>query len=665
MAKNNVSRREFLRASAVVGAGTIFAACAPEPVSTQPTPAVAPGQPSATPVPTDVSAEAHEAPMLTKLVAEGSLPPLSERLPVSPLVVEPWESLGQYGGKWRMGLLGSADTASLTRNVAYDYLFRWDLDYTRAIPNVVESYEVSEDASEWTFRLREGMKWSDGVEFTADDLMFWWDDVQMNPDIVPGGPPKWARVEGEPGVWTKVDDYTISITFGGSNGLFSAKMAEPDGQQMVNCPKHWLERYHKAYNPDVEALAKEEGIEDWVTLFQNHLDAIFTENNRPTLAAWYLSSAYGEDTSVVRCVRNPYYWKVDPDGKQLPYIDEVAFDIAQDVEVLVLKAMNGEIDCQGRHIATAANKATFAEYREKGNYRFVTTKSTSSNGMCLYLNLCHKDPVRREVFRRKDFRAGLSHAINRQELIDTVWMRMGEPYQTAPMPDDKFYNERLATQFLEYDPDRANELIDTAGLTERDAEGFRLLPDGNRLTIFLEISSHMTDAVDAAELIRGHWQAVGIDMRIKVEERSLFYERHEANEHDASTWGGEGGRGFAVILTPKNFVPYHTAGSRFALPWAYWYANPDLEVAEEPPDIVKHQLDLYTQVLTVASDEERDELMREILEIAADQFYSIGIRTPEDGYMIVSNSMHNVPDMIGSWSYPNPGPANPEQFWLE
>jgi peptide/nickel transport system substrate-binding protein len=664
MTETRVSRREFLRVSALAAAGSVLAACAPAAPTAAPITSGEPAAPAAPPA-APAAGEEKEAPALAARVEAGELPPLSERLPANPLVVTPWETIGQYGGTWRMGLLGGGDGASLDRTIGYDYLFRWDLDYTRSMPNVLESYEVSEDASGWTFHLRKGMKWSDGVDFTAADLMFWWEDFQSNVEIMPGGPAGWTKVGGEPGVWTKVDDYTIDIQFPGPNGLFHARMAEPDaGWPMVALPKHWMEKYHKDYNPDVDTLVAEEGVEDWVTLFQNHRPQ-FQENNRPTLCAWYMSSAYGEETSVVRASRNPYYWKVDPDGRQLPYIDEVMFDVAQDVEVLVLKAMNGEIDCQGRHIATAANKATFAEYREKGDYRFVTEQHTSANRMCLYLNLCHKDPLKREVFRNKDFRIGLSHAMNRQELIDTVWMRTGEPYQVAPMRDDKFFHEQLATQYLEYDPDLANEHLDAAGLTERDGEGFRLLSDGTRLTFFVEVTTALTDMIDALELLRTQWQAVGIDMQSKVEDRTLFYERHEANEQDASVWSGEGGRGFAIILTPKNYVPYHTAGSRFALPWAYWYTNPNLEVSEEPPDIVKRQLELYSQVLTVASDDERDALMRQVLDIAADQFYQIGISTPDEGYMIVSNKMHNVPEMVGSWSYPTPGPSNPEQYWLE
>jgi peptide/nickel transport system substrate-binding protein len=688
MSRKTISRREFLRVSAIAAAGAVTAACAgpaatPEPdepeaepteeemaeptATPEPEPTDEPEEEAPTPEPEPEEEEemSLEAPMLAEMVMAGELPPLEERLPATPMVIEPWESMGEYGGTWNMSLLGSGDNALLTRTIGYDNFFRWDLDYTTPMPNTIESYEVSDDASEWTFYFRKGMKWSDGEDFTAEDVMFWYNDFQLNEDLS-GSPPSWLVINDEPAEFTQMDDYTLKMTFAGPNGLLHAQMAKPAGAGMVQCPKHWLTQYHADYSEeDLGAMAEDEGYEDWTELFLYYAGATWTENERPTLHGWRMTSAYGEETSIVRATRNPYYWKTDPNGRQLPYIDEVVYDIAQDGEVIVLKAMNGEIDTQARHIASPANKASFAENRESGDYHFTTQKTTGSNRVTININLTHQDPVKREIFSNKNFRAGLSHAINRQEIIDVVWLGTGQPHQNAPLPGTTYYNEQLATQFLEYDVDMANQYLDEAGLTERDGDGFRLLPNGERCTVIIESITTQTDQQDALELIQGYWAEVGVDLQIKVEERTIFYDRHAANVHDASIWGSPGGRGFDVIITPKQFVPYHTGGSRFALPWAYWYNNPDAEIAEEPPEEVKRQFELYRQVLTVASDEEREELMREVLQIAADQFYSMGLSAGVDGYRIVSNRMHNVPDMIGSWNYPTPGPSNPQQYWLE
>lgn len=677
-----ISRREFIRVCTLVVAGAAVASCArPEATPTvkpaevkptetkvaeapKPTEVKATEVPEATAKPAAPVSKYQEAPMLAELVKAGELPPVDERLPINPMVVEPWESMGDYGGTWNMGLRGSADNALLIRTIGYEYFFRWDIGFTMALPNIIESYQVSDDASEWTFFMRKGMKWSDGEDFTAEDIMFWYYDFQMNEELSPGGPPVWLKVDGEPAEVTKVDDYTIKMSFVGANGLLHAMMAHPNAAGMTQAPKHWLTQYHKDYNDEVDAIAEDEGYEDWVELFLYYAGAIWTENERPTLHAWMMSSAYGEETSIVRAVRNPYYWKTDPNGRQLPYIDNVVYDVVEDAEVLLLKAMNGEIDHQARHIATEANKAVLAENREKGDYHFAVVKATAANRIGINLNLTHQDPVKREIFSNKDFRAGLSHAINRQEIIDVVWLGRGEPHQVAPMADSKYYNEQLATQFLEYNVDKANEYLDKAGLTEKDGDGFRLMPNGERLTIIMElITAHSTDIM---ELIKNYWAEVGVDMQIRQEERSIFYDRHAANLHDASQWSGDsGGRGFAVVMVSKLFLPYHTGGSRYGLPWAYWYNNPDAEIAEEPPPEVLRQQELYKKALTVASDEKRDELMTEILQIAADQFYTIGLCTSVDGYAIVSNKMHNVPECMGSWAYPNPGPSNTEQFWLE
>ncbi len=615
-----------------------------------------------------VSGSVHEAPQLAELVASGQLPPLEERLPASPKVVTPHEEIGQYGGSWRLGLRGGDDEALLYRTIGYEQMMRWNLAWTEIEPNIAERVEVNEDATEYIFGLREGMKWSDGEDFNADDIMFWYQYVIMDKDVTPA-PPKFlsTEVEGEiqTAVFEKIDDYTVKVTFASPNGLFLAQLAAPEGWQMGALPEHWMKQFHPEFNPDVDKLVEEEGFADWIALFQDRAggDARWQYANRPTLNPWVIVTPYGSNSTLVAAERNPYYWKVDTEGNQLPYIDRVVYEVGNDVDVLVLKALNGEVDNQGRHIATNENKAVFFDNQEAGNYRLVEQLPASSNFMVLNLNLLNKDPVKRELFQNKDFRIALSHAINRQEIIDLILVGEGTPHQPSPLPGTPFYNERLAKQYTEYDPDKANELLDQIGLTERDAEGFRLGPDGQPLIIIIEAITVNTSFIDTLELIKGYWEDVGINMEIKVEDRSIFYERHGANEHDGSVWGGEGGVGWDVYISPKNVLPMHNNGSRFALQWAYWFNNPNAENAEEPPAEVKEQLALYAKVLSVASDAEREELMKQVLEIAADQFYLIGISTPTSGYRIVNNKMRNVPVMVGSWTWPTPGPSNPEQYF--
>jgi peptide/nickel transport system substrate-binding protein len=604
----------------------------------------------------------QEAPILEERVTAGELPPVAERLPENPMVVTPHDRIGQHGGTWRTALVGGGDNAWLIRVILYENLVRWDPEWTEIIPNVAESVEVSEDAREYTFSLREGMRWSDGEPFTADDIMFWWEDVYMNEELTPAAPANPLTVE-------RLDDYTVRFVFERPEGLFLQNAAAPDGWMYTGYPRHYLEQFHVAYNPDgIDELIAAEGAVDWVELFQSKAswDARWENVDLPTLNPWVITAPYDGTTLRVVAERNPYYWKVDPEGNQLPYLDRIHYDIFEDAEVLLLRTLAGEIDMIARHINTVANRAVLFDNQERGDYRFFEAVPANMNTMIIAFNLTHKDPVKREIFQNKDFRVGLSHAINRQEIIDLVFIGQGEPWQAAPRPEAPLQNERLATQYLEYDPELANEHLDRAGYTERDAQGFRLDPDGQRITFAVEVIAALRpDWIDVLEVVQRYWQEVGIDMQIRTMDRSLFYTRKEANEHDANVWGGDGGMTDA-LLEPRWYFPFNHE-SLFAPAWAAHF-NPGVlpNVApEEPPAPTLRQMELY-QELQASPPERHEELMREILEIAAEEFYIVGISLPSPGYGIVRNNFHNVPEsMPDAWLYPNPAPTNPEQYFIE
>jgi len=606
----------------------------------------------------EMASQYNEAPALVELVAAGELPPVDERLPSTPKVITPVDQVGQYGGTWRTALRGGNDNAWILRTLGYENMVSWTLDWSGLEPNVAESFEVNDDASEFTFHLREGMRWSDGEPFTADDILFWYEDIISDEDV-PTTAPSWMVVNDEAGVVEKVDDYTVKFTFSASNGLFLQRLATPSGQQVTTKPKHYLQQFHLKYNPDAEALAEELGFTGWGEMMDSKQGSQNEDADFPTLWAWHLSTPYGENTTLVLAERNPYYWKVDTAGNQLPYIDRVNFDVGNDVEVLVLKALNGEIDMQDRHIATLSNKAIFFDNMEQGNYHFFDTTPSSMNTLLLAVNLTHEDPGFRETFQNKDFRIALSHAINRPEIIDLIFVGQGEPYQASPRPSSPFYNERLAKQYTEYDPDLANQILDEAGF-ERGADGIRLTPTGEPISFQVDVASVQTDRIDMLELISGYFTEVGVDMRVNTIDRSLLYERKDANQQDAVVWGGDGG--LDVILEPRWYFPFSNE-SIYATPWARWYNNPEDELAQEPPEAAQRQMALYDQLKATPTLEGQQEVMNEILEIAADQFWAIGVSLPAPGYGIVSNDMINVPaSMPGAWLYPNPGPSNPSQY---
>ncbi len=613
----------------------------------------------------------QEAPALAAQVKAGTLPPVEKRLPANPVVVKPLEMTGKYGGTWRMGMTSGTDDPSFFKIFAYEPLVRWNPGWTDIVPNVAEKWETSKDATEFTFHLRKGLKWSDGVPYTADDIVFWWEDVQMNKDISPN-PPTWMVTGGKPGNVVKVDDNTVKFVFASPNGMFLQNVAAANGRSMNNFPKHFASQFHPKYadKAKLDELIKEGGFASWSQLFTAKVSQYdgggygqYNVAGRPTLYAWMVEQPTSGTATQVVFVRNPYYWKVDPQGRQYPYIDKLTYDVYQDLGAMLLKATNGEIDFQMRHFNTLPNKAVLFDNRAKGDYRFFDLVLTTSNSVVVNLNLTHKDKALRQVFQNKNFRIGLSHAINRQEIIDTVYVGQAKPAQAAPFEGTPFYNKQLATQYTEYDVKKANEYLDMAGMAKKDGNGMRLRPDGQPLSFTVEASNANTDMVDALNMIVKYWKAVGINAEAKPEDRALMYQRKNANDLDAMVWNGEGGLG--PILDPRSFFP-NGQESPYAIPWAYWYMGIRDNTAEEPPENVKAIMAAFDKVTLLPDFAGQVKAMNVVLQMSADYFFCIGVNTPPKQYGIVKNNMVNVPkSMISAWQYPTPAPLNTFTFFFK
>lgn len=616
----------------------------------------------------DVPTDAKEAPALAKLVKDGTLPPLEERLPAEPIVVEPVSELGRYGGTWQTAITGVTDTAWLQRTMAYENLVRLVPDFTGAagldeiVPNVAESFAVDDTGREYTFQLRKGLKWSDGEPFTAEDIAFAYNDVIRNEALFPALPTDFAS-NGVAASLEVDDDYTVRFIFDSPNGLFLQNLARVGGWMLTGYPKHYAKQFHQKYNKNIDKLVSDEGQADWIALLFSKTGGgaspTFDNPDLPVLYPWKISVA-AADGRVAEATRNPYYFKVDPEDRQLPYIDEVHYSVIEDSEVALLTALQGDIDMHLQIFCTPANKPTLAEGRKKGGFEFFDTFPDLMNDLLLFFNHTHADPVKRELFRNKDFRIGLSHAIDRQQVIDAVYQRQGEPFQAAPRPESPFYDEQMGKQYTEYDVDLANDHLDQAGYESRDGSGRRLGPDGKPISFTVEWSTVRTEYADAMELIKGYWQEVGVEINLNPIDDALYHERRVANKHDVNLW--QGGGGIDTILNAFWWVPL---GNRcdFGQLWATWYLSGG-EAGEEPPEPTRRQLDLYDQLKATPDSAEQERLMREVLEIARDEFYTIGISLPGDGYGIVTNDFHNVPErMHNAYRYPTPAPTHPEQYY--
>lgn len=382
------------------------------------------------------------------------------------------------------------------------------------------------------------------------------------------------------------------------------------------------------------------------------------------MCAWVTKNPLGTGSRVT-FERNPYYFKTDPDGSQLPYLDRANFDVTSDVQVILLKASAGELDMTTRHINTLPNKPVLARGRAKGQYHFITLENTVMNDIVISLNLNHKDPVLRKIFQDKNFRVGLSHSMNRPEMIQSVFQRQGVPWQAAPDERSEFYDEEFAKQFTEYDVAKANSFLDKAGLTKKDSAGFRLRPDGKRLSFQVEVASpSLTPSwVDGTQLVVQYWQKVGVDAKMKNEDRTLFYERKDptANEHDAGVWMGDGGL-LIEKLEPRWYFPF-SSESIYAELWQQWFNTYGKE-GEEPPPETRKQMELYRRLIDTIDENEQNTIYKQILQIAKEQFYCIGCVRIPNTYGIVKNNFHNVPDKMPEASImATPALSNPEQWY--
>lgn len=609
-----------------------------------------------------------EAPSLAAKVEAGDLPELAKRLPKQPMIVEPLDRIGQYGGTWNTAMVTQDDATWLSQAIAYEPLVRWTTEWTDSpgteeiLPNYCESFKELEGGSIFEFKLREGMRWSDGEPVTAEDYRFTYEDYNVYDELHPYGIyALWTNpVDEKPGKFEIVDDLTIRYVFNAPKPGFLNEQAL---NRVMVLPKHYLAEFHKLHNPDVEKLVKKEKLNDWLQLLENKLTP-WTNPDLPTLNAWSLVKPLGEG-SAVTAERNPYYWKTDPDGRQLPYIDKINCEVLLDTEVEVLKVVNGELDMQLRNFGTVRNKPVIARNQEKGNYRLIEVGPTGVNALVIGFNQTFGDKQLSKLHRNKDFRVGLSHAINRQKIIDTVYAGQGKPWQCAPLEGHPAFDEEFGTQFTAYDKDEANSRLDAAGLSKKDPDGIRLF-QGKKLVVTLLTNAGMPDHVDALEMVKADWKVVGVDVQVQRVAETLYWERVAANQSPCSAWTGGNFDIRATQGSNHYYVPSNPErASIWGSSWVNWYRSKGTD-GETPPPPVKKSLELFDELRATYDADGAIEVAKDILAIAKEQFVYIGICTPPPTFGVVSNAMINVPESFpGSGNYMAPGPSNTEQYFFD
>ncbi len=663
MSKRTITRRDFLQRSVITVAGAAIAGPFASPASAMAGLLSTAGTAKALQT---VPSKFSESPMLAERVQKGELPPVEQRLPKDFLVVEPTGEIGKYGGSLRFGDLDASSLGSL-RNIRTHGMFHFNQTSSQTIEDICKSYAFSDDLKTLTLNLREGHKWSDGAPLTVDDILFWWEDVQLNTDISTGPDSFWTP-GGTPAVFKKNSDTQIEITFTVpypvlidrmGRSLFSSDVAF--GPML---PKHYLQKWHLKYNPQANDVAKEEKFDNWTQAFQAHA---FPGNNfdpaKPTVWAWIPETV---SSDRVIAVRNPYFFQVDPDGNQLPYIDRIECAITGTREVQTLKASSGELDFEAFYLALK-DMPVFKQNEDKGKYKVRTAQSLRTSALALMPNRTVKDPVLNDLFNKLDFRVALSISINRQAMSDTLFFGLAKAFPATCLPTMSFFKPEWATVHMEFDPDKANQLLDGLGLTAKDDQGFRLRPDGQgRVSILLEDPDTEGPTEEICTLVAADWAKVGIEAVVKVVEENLYFQRMLDNETQMGAWHLDR-TGLFGRANPLFFAFDEPSQQHWAAQWTKWFQSGGKE-GIEPPAEIKKQRDIFDQYRqALPGTPEFDQYGAQYYEYFATQLPMIGTVGFAPVPMIVSNRLHNVPDQDIYWGADTNfyDPYLPTQWYIE
>ncbi len=599
----------------------------------------------------------QEAPMLRKLVAAGELPPVEERLPEEPLVVEPLREVGKYGGTWRR-LAITPDDSLMNNRLGYEPLIRWDRSGLRPTPGLAKEWKIEDGGRRYILYLRKGLKWSDGGPFTSEDIMFWYEDVATNEEL--GGLLALAPKDTTYTV-SAPDPYVVVFEFDKPNGIFLEMLCYLG--HFIYRPKHYVKQFHIKYADEakLDEMTAAEGYNHWTQLYLSKGSP--SDNPEcPTMSAWKLK--IGPPAMMYIVERNPYYWKVDTAGNQLPYIDRISFRVVDSAEVLNFIVCTGGVDMQGRHIDESKYTLFMSpENRKKGGivrYRVLGDPGPGGN-VGITLNLSTQNERLRPYMTDRRFRIALSVAIDREEVIELITGGLGDPINGVGYPKDRYFVEGMDTQHAEYDPDKARRLLDEIGL-RRGPDGMRRYPDGRPFhEILYCVTAGTAGELELQQLVVDYWREVGLKFVIKAEPTQIGRMRAQNGTTD---FFFEGQAGLHWILQPSLYVPLNTLACFAPHYGRYVYTEGKSGVPPTPE--FQRLIDWYYELAHTFGDDQRQlELGRNILWQWSNDCYMIGLFR-RHALAIVSNRFRNCPDhILHGWRVQFPGYMQPEQFYLE
>lgn len=606
--------------------------------------------------------EYSESPVLAELVKAGKLPPVKERLPKNPVVVQPLEEIGNYGGTWYIAVTGRhyALQSYLSGRIADMDLFQYDFSGTKLLPNLVDEWAVSEDAKTYTIHFREGLRWSDGEPFTTDDIMFWYEEILTNEELTPT-PPSWMRMGDEFIEIKQIDNYTIEFDLPGPNGVFLNNIQG----NFPFFPKHYLKQFHPNYTPieKLNDMAEKAGFEAWYQLFGDKANiGYYTNPDCPVLRMWKVVSI---TPNRVVAERNPYYWKVDVEGNQLPYIDKVIIDIVSNEEVVKMKAMAGELSLQTFHFSLP-DYPLLKEGEEKGDYRVLLWPSTGADAVFMVNHTYNEDPTIAELLNNPTFKKALSLTINREEINQLYALGLARAVQLSPAITDPVYEEKYSEAYAKFDPTSANELLDSIGLVEKDRDGYRLRPDGKRLTVSVLVSADWPMHSDICEMLKSYWKEIGVELLIQPISFELRAQRVAANSHQIVIWKIDVLAYPHYINLARGAMSAFSEGPEAVGPlWREWEVSGG-KSGVRPPDDWFQVKEYMEKAAASPSEEERVLYAKKMWDLYIENLWSIGIVQELPIPIVVKNNFRNVPDGLpNSWTIRTPVNGAVEQFFIK
>ena len=589
----------------------------------------------------------QESPSLTQRVNAGELPPVVERLP-NPAHITSLEKLGlqvgKFGGNLRL-LMGRSKDVRLMVVYGYARLVGYD-EQLNLRPDILRDVK-NEDNQIFTLYLRPGHRWSDGAPFTTRDFAYFWHDIANNKELSPFGPPQTLLVEGKPPQFEVIDEFTVRYSWHKPNPFFLVALAGTRPLYLY-APQHFLSQYHRQYTDEIQLteLAKARGLPSWAAL-HNRMDSPYKNRlpEAPSLQPWMNTTREPAQRFVF--VRNPYFHRVDEMGQQLPYIDRIVMNIV-DGKLISAKTSAGESDLQARNLNFS--DFTFLKQHEKRkDYNVLLWSTTKGAHIALFPNLNANDPVWRSLFRDVRFRRALSLGIDRHEINQVIYYGLATEGNNSVHEKSPLYKRGYRTRWAHHDLEQANALLDEIGLSERDDDGLRLLPDGRSMQIVVETAGESTEQTDVLELVHDSWQKLGIKLFTKPIQREVFRNRIFSGETLISIWGGVENGMPTAATSPDEFVPT----SQQQLQWPKWgqYFQ-DQGAAGEAPDMpsVQRLLVLYRAWQNATSIERQAEIWKEILSINAEQVFSFGMVASVPQPVVVQKKLVNVPEQgIFNW----------------